>query len=86
MATPEERGISSNWGRWGADDQRGTANLLTDGGVLAAAQRVRTARCSGVAPFLSGKWISAPWSIRQRIVATCCCAFHSGTVMQPSAA
>ena len=38
MTTPEERGISSNWGRWGADDQRGTANLLSAAGVLAAAQ------------------------------------------------
>jgi kynurenine formamidase len=31
----------SNWGRWGPDDQRGTANLLTPERVLAACARPR---------------------------------------------
>ena len=32
----------SNWGRWGEDDERGTLNLLTPEGVVAAAGLVRT--------------------------------------------
>src|SRR4051794_21038303 len=31
----------SNWGRWGADDERGTLNLLTPARTLAAARLVR---------------------------------------------
>ncbi|MCZ4590040.1 cyclase family protein [Rhodococcus opacus] len=31
-----------NWGRWGADDERGTTNLITPGRVAAAAGLVRT--------------------------------------------
>lgn len=31
----------SNWGRWGADDERGAANLVTDAVALRAAARVR---------------------------------------------
>jgi kynurenine formamidase len=31
----------SNWGRWGADDERGTVNLITPERVAAAAQLVR---------------------------------------------
>jgi kynurenine formamidase len=31
----------SNWGRWGADDERGTTNLLTPGRAAAAAAEVR---------------------------------------------
>jgi kynurenine formamidase len=34
----------NNWGRWGADDERGTLNLLTAGHVAAAAALVRTGR------------------------------------------
>lgn len=34
----------NNWGRWGADDQRGTTNLLTPERVAAAAQLVRTGK------------------------------------------
>ncbi|MEU8892204.1 cyclase family protein [Streptomyces sp. NPDC048442] len=32
----------NNWGRWGADDEIGTLNLITDDVVRAAAQSVRT--------------------------------------------
>lgn len=31
----------SNWGRWGADDERGTANLITAGHVVRAAGLIR---------------------------------------------
>ena len=34
----------SNWGRWGADDERGTLNLLTDERVLAAMQVCTTGK------------------------------------------
>ncbi|WP_327002601.1 cyclase family protein [Dactylosporangium sp. NBC_01737] len=35
---------ANNWGRWGAADQCGTANLITDDTVRAAAAAVRTGR------------------------------------------
>ena len=53
MTTPDERGVPSNWGRWGAGDQRGTANLLNDAGVLDAAQLVRTGKIYSLAAPLS---------------------------------
>lgn len=31
----------SNWGRWGAEDQRGTLNLISPEGIVAAARLVR---------------------------------------------
>jgi kynurenine formamidase len=34
----------SNWGRWGADDERGTTNLITPERLVAAAALVRTGR------------------------------------------
>ncbi|MFD6179948.1 cyclase family protein [Streptomyces goshikiensis] len=34
----------NNWGRWGADDERGTLNLITDEVVRAAAAEIRTGR------------------------------------------
>ncbi|WP_030620579.1 cyclase family protein [Streptomyces sclerotialus] len=33
-----------NWGRWGADDQRGTTNLITPEKVVAAAGAIRTGK------------------------------------------
>ena len=36
----------SNWGRWGADDERGTVNLITPERVAAAAQLVKRGRSS----------------------------------------
>lgn len=53
MVHPEERGIPHNWGRWGADDERGTANLLSEAGVLAAAQLVRSGKIYSLAAPLS---------------------------------
>lgn len=43
----EFRGIGrrvSNWGRWGADDERGTLNLITAPCIVAAAGLVRTGK------------------------------------------
>ena len=34
----------SNWGRWGADDQIGTLNLVTPAHIQAAAAEVRSGR------------------------------------------
>ena len=42
--TPELHELAqrvSNWGRWGADDQRGTLNLITPDVVRAGAAAVR---------------------------------------------
>jgi kynurenine formamidase len=39
----------SNWGRWGADDQRGTLNLITPECVVAAAALVRRGRSISLA-------------------------------------
>lgn len=41
MPRPEDLGAPSNWGRWGAADERGTANLLTADGMRRAARLVR---------------------------------------------
>jgi kynurenine formamidase len=53
MIRPEDRGIPSNWGRWGADDERGTANLLSDAGVLAAAGLVKRGKVYSLTAPLS---------------------------------
>ena len=37
-------GTPNNWGRWGADDQRGTFNLFTPERVAAAASLIRTGK------------------------------------------
>jgi kynurenine formamidase len=45
--TTEEDGVIAargNWGRWGAEDERGTLNLLTPETVLDAVRSVRTGR------------------------------------------
>lgn len=42
----------SNWGRWGADDELGTANLISRAAVRDAARGVRTGRVVGLGlPF-----------------------------------
>lgn len=53
MVRPEDRGAPSNWGRWGADDQRGTVNLLSDAGVLDAARMIGTGKVYSLAAPLS---------------------------------
>jgi kynurenine formamidase len=53
--TPELQELArrvSNWGRWGADDQRGTLNLITDAAVMRGAGAVRRGRAFSLAiPF-----------------------------------
>ncbi|MFC5950430.1 cyclase family protein [Pseudonocardia lutea] len=46
--------MSDNWGRWGADDERGAANLLTPDVVLAAVSSVRQGRVLPLAQPISG--------------------------------
>lgn len=53
MPRPEEVGAPSNWGRWGADDERGTANLLSADGMRRAARLVRRGISYGLAAPLS---------------------------------
>ena len=43
----------NNWGRWGADDERGTLNLITDDTVRAAAACVQTGKRFSLALPLS---------------------------------
>lgn len=60
MPRPEEIGVPSNWGRWGSDDQRGTANLLTAEAVRLAAASVRQGRVYSLAAPLSPDGPSLP--------------------------
>ena len=53
MTRPEDVGAPSNWGRWGAQDERGTLNLLTPELVRAAAGLVRTGTVYSLAAPLS---------------------------------
>lgn len=46
--------IEGNWGRWGADDERGAANLLTPDVIIAAAGSVREGRIVPLAMPISG--------------------------------
>lgn len=43
-ALGERLGVPSNWGRWGADDERGTLNLVTTDNALRAAATVWAGR------------------------------------------
>lgn len=43
-----------NWGRWGAADERGAANLVTEDVVLAATASVRSGRVVGLAQPIRG--------------------------------
>lgn len=54
---------SSNWGRWGPDDERGAANLLTPDVVLAAVGTVRQGRVLPLAQPISGS-TSGPGAAR----------------------
>ncbi len=53
MPRPEAIGVPSNWGRWGDDDERGTANLLREEIVRDAAARVRRGAVYSLAAPLS---------------------------------
>ena len=57
MAYPESWGIRqlSNWGRWGKDDQKGTANFITPQVVAKAAREAREGKVFSCAiPFDRG--------------------------------
>lgn len=46
-AVPDMRELGAelrNWGRWGADDERGTTNLITPEALVAAARLIRTGK------------------------------------------
>jgi kynurenine formamidase len=60
MPRPEELGVPSNWGRWGSDDERGTANLLRPEIVQAAAARVRHGAVFSLAAPVSPEGPSLP--------------------------
>src|ERR671933_307981 len=60
MTRPEDVGAPSNWGRWGAQDERGTLNLLTPELARAAAGLVRTGAVYSLAAPLSPDGPSLP--------------------------
>lgn len=45
----------SNWGKWGAEDQRGTLNYITPEKIMQAAQLVKTGKVYPLAISLDGK-------------------------------
>lgn len=47
MTEPASTEMPSNWGRWGADDELGTLNLITD-----------EVRARAVAQARTGRWVS----------------------------
>src|SRR5262249_38367202 len=47
----------SNWGRWGADDERGTLNLLTPERVRAALQVCTTGKVYGLSLPIKNKGV-----------------------------
>jgi kynurenine formamidase len=53
MPRPDEIGVPSNWGRWGDEDERGTANLLNAGLVKAAARLIENGTVYSLAAPLS---------------------------------
>src|SRR3982751_5278551 len=58
----------SNWGRWGADDERGTLNHISDDVRLAAARAVRHGRS------VSCAWGGTARADRERSTTPCPCA------------
>ncbi|WP_327401209.1 cyclase family protein [Streptomyces sp. NBC_01288] len=55
--------LPSNWGRWGADDELGTLNLITDETRARAAAEVRTGRSVSLAlPIRPTPLISGPFA------------------------
>jgi kynurenine formamidase len=63
MADPTDSDLPDNWGRWGADDELGTLNLITDDVRAAAAGEVRTGRWTSLAqPITPNPMISSPFA------------------------
>ncbi|QUQ67699.1 hypothetical protein [Kutzneria sp. CA-103260] len=63
MADATAPDLPDNWGRWGADDELGTLNLITDDVRARAAAEVRTGRWASLAqPITPNPMISSPFA------------------------
>jgi len=63
MADSNNPDLPSNWGRWGADDELGTLNLITDEVRAKAAAEVWTGRWASLAqPITPNPMISSPFA------------------------
>lgn len=63
MADPTDPDLPDNWGRWGADDELGTLNLITDDVRAKAAAEVRTGRWVSLAlPITPNPVVSSPYA------------------------
>ena len=63
MADTADTELPTNWGRWGADDELGTLNLITDDVRAKAAEQVRTGRWVSLAqPITPNPMISSPFA------------------------
>jgi kynurenine formamidase len=70
----------SNWGRWGADDELGTLNLITDDVRLTAARAVRHGRS------VSCAWeVAVPEEMERSTTACPCAADMPGAEHMPAA-
>ncbi|HEX6344985.1 cyclase family protein [Umezawaea sp.] len=63
MADPTDLDLPDNWGRWGADDELGTLNLITDEVRARAAAEVRLGRWVSLAqPITPNPMVSGPFA------------------------
>ncbi|MFJ5173790.1 cyclase family protein [Streptomyces griseoviridis] len=63
MSTSADPALPDNWGRWGADDELGTLNLITDEVRAAAAAEARTGRWVSLAqPIVPNPMVSSPFA------------------------
>ncbi|MEU6547695.1 cyclase family protein [Streptomyces sp. NPDC046859] len=63
MADISETDLPDNWGRWGADDELGTLNLITDEVRARAAAEVRTGQWASLAqPITPSAMFFSPFS------------------------
>jgi hypothetical protein len=63
VVNPTDLDLPGNWGRWGADGQLGTLNLIDDDVRAKAAAEVRTGRWVSLAqPIISNPMISSPFA------------------------
>jgi kynurenine formamidase len=63
MTDSTDLGLPDNWGRWGADDELGTLNLITDEVRAQAAAEARTGRWVSLAqPITPNPMISSPFA------------------------